>query len=183
MPQKKARSKSGVKARKAGRGAGDIEAYEKGLEAFEKAVRTLYKGEADKAKEQFERLRESHGDESELMDRVSSYLAVCERKLSPQRRPKSTEELVTYGVILHNAGDSQQAIKTLAKALEAEPSNAHIEYCLAAAHAKAGDSAEAAKHLRHAIQADRSVRINALVDDDFRAIRDRSEVAALLSEA
>jgi tetratricopeptide (TPR) repeat protein len=183
MAQKKARSKSGVKSKKAGRGAGEIERYEKGLEAFEKAVKALYKGEVDKAKEQLERLRESHGDESELMDRVSSYLAICERKLSPQRKPKTTEELVTYGVILHNSGDSQQAIKVLAKALEAEPSNPHIEYCLAAAHARAGEPAEAAKHLRLAIQADRTVRVHALVDDDFRGVRDRSEVASLLSDA
>lgn len=183
MAQKKARSKSGVKSKKAGRGASEIERYEKGLDAFEKAVKAVYRGEADKAKEQLERLRESYGDESALMDRVNAFLAICEKKLSPQRRPKTTEELVTHGVMLHNAGDSQQAIKTLTKALEAEPSNPHIEYCLAAAHARADEPAEAARHLREAIRADRTVRIQALSDEDFTSIWDRTEVAALLSEA
>lgn len=183
MAQKKARSKAGVKAKKAGRAAGEIERYEKAIESFERAVKALYKGEADKAKEQFDRLKESHGNEIELMDRVNSFLAVCERKLSPQRKPKTTEELVTHGVLLHNAGDSQQAIKALAKALEAEPSNPHIEYCLAAAHARAGEPTEAVKHLRQAIQFDRSSRIHALADEDFATMRDRSELSSLLSEA
>lgn len=183
MAQKKARSRAGVKARKAGRGAGEIERYEKALEAFERAIKVLYKGEADKAKEQLEKLKESHADEVELVDRVNAYLAICERKLSPARKPKTTEEMVTQGVLLHNAGDSQQAIKVLSKALEMEPSNPYIAYCLAAAHARAGEASEAAKHLKQAIQADSTSRIHALADEDFASIRDRSELAAVLAEA
>jgi Tfp pilus assembly protein PilF len=114
---------------------------------------------------------------------VNTLLAVCERKLAPQRRPKSTEEMITYGVMLHNDGDSKEAIKMLGKALEADPSNAHIEYCLAAAHAKIGDSAATAKHLRQAIQADPLSRIHARADDDFAPVRHTAEVGALLSES
>jgi Flp pilus assembly protein TadD len=108
---------------------------------------------------------------------------VCERKLAPQKRPKSTEEMVTYGVMLHNDGDSREAIKMLGKALEADPSNAHIEYCLAAAHAKIGDGAATAKHLRQAIQADPLSRMHARADDDFAPVRHTAEVVALLSES
>jgi tetratricopeptide (TPR) repeat protein len=183
MAQKKARSKAGVKARKAGRGAGEIERYEKALEAFDRAIKALYKGEADKAKEQLEKLKESYGDETELLDRVSSYLAICERKLSPPKKPKTTEEMVTQGVFFHNSGDSQQAVKVLSKALEMDPSNPYIAYCLAAAHARAGDASEAAKHLKLAIQADSTSRVHALSDEDFAAIRDRSEIASVLAGA
>lgn len=183
MAQKKARSKASLKSKRAGRGAGEIEHYEKALESLEKAIRTLYKGEFDKAKEQLERLKETYADEGEIMDRVQTYLLVCERKLAPQRRPKTTEEMITYGVMLHNDGDSREAIKMLSKALEAEPSNAHIEYCLAAAHAKIGDGAATAKHLRQAIQADPLSRIHARADDDFAPVRHTAEVSALLSES
>jgi tetratricopeptide (TPR) repeat protein len=183
MAQKKARGKAGLKSKKAGRGAGEIERYEKALEGLEKSLRALYKGEFDRAKEQLEKLKETYADEGELMDRVNTFLAICERKLAPQKRPKSTEEMVTYGVMLHNDGDSKEAIKMLGKALEADPSNAHIEYCLAAAHAKIGDGAATARHLRQAIQADPLSRMHARADDDFAPVRHTSEVVALLSES
>ncbi len=183
MAQKKTRSKTGMKSKRAGRAASEIEHFEKAVEGFEKALRALYKGEFDKAKEHLEKLKEGYADEGELMDRVNTYLAVCERKLAPQKRPKSTEEMITYGVMLHNDGDSREAIKMLGKALEAEPSNSHIEYCLAAAHAKIGDGAATAKHLRQAIQADPLSRIHARADDDFAPVRHTAEVVALLSES
>ena len=183
MAQKKTRSKAGMKSKRAGRAAGEIERFEKAIEGLEKALRALYKGEFDKAKEQLERLKEGYADEGEIMDRVNTYLAICERKLAPQKRPKSTEEMITYGVMLHNDGDSREAIKMLGKALEAEPSNSHIEYCLAAAHAKIGDGAATAKHLRQAIQADPLSRIHARADDDFAPVRHTAEVVALLSES
>jgi tetratricopeptide (TPR) repeat protein len=183
MAQKKARSKAGVKGKRAGRGAGEIERYEKALEGLEKAIRALYKGEYDKAKEQLEKLKETYGDEGEIQDRIQTYILVCERKLAPQKRPKTTEEMVTYGVMLHNDGDSREAIKMLGKALEADPSNPYIEYCLAAAHAKIGDGAATAKHLRQAIQADPLSRMQARADDDFAPVRHTTEVSALLSES
>jgi tetratricopeptide (TPR) repeat protein len=183
MAHRKTRSKAAVHSKRARRGAGEIERYEKAVEAFERAIKALYKGEADRAKEQFEKLQESYADETELMDRVRAFLAVCERKLAPSRKPKNTEEMVTYGIMLHNAGDSQQAIKIFSKALEQEPSNPHIAYCLAAAHARLGDAASTAKHLREAIQADRTSRVQAIADEDFARVRDQSEVASLLAEA
>ena len=182
MTQKKTRTKAGVKGRRAGRAAGEIEHFAKAIEGLEKATRALYKGEFDKAKEHLERLKEGYADEVALMDRVNTYLAVCERKLAPPKRPKSTEEMITYGVMLHNDGESREAIKMLGKALEAEPSNSHIEYCLAAAHAKIGDGAATAKHLRQAIQADPLSRMYARADDDFAPVRHTTEVVALLSE-
>ena len=183
MAQKKTHSKPGLKNKRAGRGASELEHFQKAIDGLEKAIRSLYKGEFDKAKEQLERLKEGYPDEGALMDRVNTYLLVCARKLAPQKRPKSTEEMITYGVMLHNDGDSREAIKMLGKALEAEPSNSHIEYCLAAAHAKIGDGAATAKHLRQAIQADPLSRIHARADDDFAPVRHTAEVGALLSES
>ncbi len=183
MPQKKTRSKPGAKGKHGGRGAGEMETYQKAVDAFERAVKTLYKGEFDKAKEQFESVLQSFPDESDLMDRLHTYIAVCERKLAPQKRPKSTEEMVTQGVMLLNEGDTAQAIKVLGKALEAEPSNPHIEYCLAAAYGRAGEAADSARHLKLAIAADPTSRFHAQTDDDFAPVKNRSEITALLTQA
>lgn len=183
MAQKKARSKSGTRAKHAGRGAGELELYQKAVELFERALKTLYKGEYEKAKEQFESVRQTYALENDLLDRVQTYIAVCESKLAPQRRPKSTEEMVTQGVMLLNEGDTTQAIKVLTKALEAEPANPHIAYCLAAAYGRAGEAAESAKHLKQAIAADPTSRFHAQTDDDFAPVKNRSEIATLLTQA
>jgi tetratricopeptide (TPR) repeat protein len=183
MAQKKTRSKAGAKSKHAGRGAGEIESYNKAVEAFEKAVRSLYKGEHEKAKEQFQYVMQTFPEESDLTDRLQTYIAVCELKLAPQRRPKSTEEMVTQGVMLLNEGDTPQAIKVLTKALEADPSSSHIEYCLAAAHARAGEAVESARHLKQAIAGDPTSRFHAQTDDDFAPVKNRSEIAALLTQA
>ena len=108
------------------------EKYQKALEGLERALKALHKGDPGKAKEQLERLQESYPEEKELMDRIHSYLLVCERQLSPQKRPKTAEEMINAGVMALNAKDPQQAIKHLSKALELEAKNAHAHYCLAA---------------------------------------------------
>jgi tetratricopeptide (TPR) repeat protein len=180
MAQKTARAK-GAKAKKAGRAAS--ERYQKALEVLEKAVKALYKGDPGKAKEYLEKLQEGYAEEKELMDRVRTYLLMCERQLSPQRRPKTAEEMVNAGVMSLNEGDPGQAIKHLTKALELEPKSAHVQYCLAAAYAVSGDASTTAKHLKQAITADPASRIHARTDEDFKSVREASEVSALLAEA
>jgi tetratricopeptide (TPR) repeat protein len=180
MAKKTTRSK-GDTAKKLGRATS--EPYQKALEGFEKAVKALYKGDPAKAKEQLEHLQETYPAEKELMDRVRSYLIVCDQRLSPQRRPKTGEEFVNAGVISLNDGDHSQAIKHLTKALELEPKNANIQYCLAAAHALSGDAPATAKLLKQAIGSDPTARVHARVDEDFARVWDDAEVAVLLDEA
>ena len=179
MAQKKTRSKASVKGKRAGRGSGELERYDKALEGMERALKLLYKGDIEKAKASFEELR-SGTQENELKDRLKSYIAVCEQRLAPQRRPKTAEEMATQGILSLNAGDAKDAIKHLTKALESDPKSAHIHYCLAAAYARSGDAAATASHLKTAIDADPTSRIHAKADADFSSLRESGPVAALL---
>ncbi len=180
MGQKTTRSK-GDTAKKLGRATS--EPYQKALDGLEKALKALYKDDPAKAKEQLVRLQETYPEERELMDRVGSYLIVCDQRLSPQRRPKNAEEMVTAGVMSLNDGDHSQAIKHLTKALDLEPKSSHVQYCLAAAHALSGDAPATAKLLKQAIGSDPSARVHARVDDDFARVWDATEVAVLLDDA
>jgi len=166
-----------------GKTRGVSEAYAKAVDALDKAVKALYKGDAARAKDQLVRIRENHAGDMELMDRVSSYLLICERQLAPQRRPKTPEEMINLGVLSLNEGDPTQAIKHLSKALDAAPKNPQAAYCLAAAHAICGDASASAKNLKLAIGADPSARVQAQNDEDFASVRSSSEIASLLAEA
>ena len=154
--------------------------YQKALDGLERAMKALYKGDPERAKEQLLKLADGYADEYELMDRVKLYLSICDRQMAPQKRPKDAEEMVTAGVMAMNEGEDQQAIKMFTKALDSDPKNVQAAYCLAAAHARAGDASATAKHLRQAISADPTNRIHAKADQDFAGVRDEQEVAALL---
>ncbi len=114
MAKKTTRSKAAKSKKK---GGGSNEKYNKAVDGLEKAVKALYKGDAQRAKEQLERLTATYPEEKELLERVDSYLKICVRQLTPQRRPKSAEEMVNFGVMYLNEGDISM------KAMPHKPSN------------------------------------------------------------
>lgn len=152
----------------------------KALEALERALKLLHKGDYGKAKEQLLKVESTFPDATDILDAVRSYVTVCEGRLAPQKRMKEAEEYVNAGVVELNEGNTQQALKLLAKASELDGKSAHVQYCLAAAHAAAGDAATSARHLKLAIAGDPSARIHAKTDEDFAAVRGSAEVGALL---
>ena len=157
--------------------------YQKALASFEVAIKTLHGGNPEKAKGQFLQLQEAFSEDQDLMGNVRSYLSVCEKKLAPSRKAKTSEELTTAAIISLNSGDPEQAIKQLSKAEDLDPENSHVQYCLAAAYAVSGDAAETENHLQKAIAKDPSSLIAAKLDDDFDSVRDSEGIAALLVEA
>lgn len=152
------------------------------IELFEKAVKALGKRDYEKAQELLDELIAAHPGERDLLERARSYRTLCERSLErkPSFRPKTFEDMLTYGVFLHNKGEFQEALKYLHQAAEIHPKNEHAQYCLAATAARAGEAATALKALRSAIGANPANRAQARSDADFEAIRQDAEFHALV---
>jgi tetratricopeptide (TPR) repeat protein len=152
------------------------------VELFEKALRALAKKDYDRAGEILETLLSSYPDERDVAERARAYRAVCARASGkkPSFRPKSFEELLNYGVYLHNNGEFQEALKYLQQAVEIHPKNEHVLYCVAVAAARAGDTNAALKALRSAIGANAANRAQARSDSDFDPIREDEEFVALV---
>ena len=178
------RSKSGLLShKKLARKSGDKTAYNKAIEAFEKALKVLHRGDFERAKSQFEAIvTESQGD-PEIADRAQAYLTICDRQRKSSFSPRTFEEFVAYGVFCHNRGEYDRAIKYLSKATEMDPGSDHAHYCLAAAYSRHGDSADAARHLKQAVHSDTYNRVLAKGDEDFAMMRDQAEIAELLASA
>lgn len=177
-----ARGKSGLLSRKKlARKSSDKTAYNKSIEAFEKALRVLHKGDLERAKSQFEAIVSESQEDPEIADRAQAYIAICDRQRKSSFSPRIFEEFVAYGVFCHNRGEYDRAIKYLSKATEMEPGSDHAHYCLAAAYSRHGDSADAARHLKQAVHADTYNRVLAKSDEDFAAMRDQAEIAELLT--
>ena len=177
------RSKAGLFSRKKlTKKTSKREGYDKALEAFEKALKVLHKGDVDRARDQFQALAAELSREPGLADRAKAYVAICDRqkKSKSSFAPRTFEEVVTYGVFCHNRGDYDRAIKYLSKAVDMEPKSDHAHYCLAAAYSRHGDARDATRHLKQALAADSYNRVLAKTDQDFAALRDEAEVAQLL---
>jgi tetratricopeptide (TPR) repeat protein len=186
MSPKKAAARSNRTSRKkaSARGSEEAARYTKAVDAFERAVKTLHKGDLDRARSQFETIASNYPLETELADRARAHLVACERQLNKGKtfRPKDFESSVTFGVFLHNQGDFQGAVETLAKAVEMNPKSDHAHYCLAAAYARIGDSRGAVRHLKRAIGTDPYNRVLAISDNDFDSVRSDPTLAQILTE-
>lgn len=152
------------------------------LELFEKAMKALGKREYERARDHLETLLASHGDERDIVERARTYKALCDRALErrPAFKPKGFEDLLNYGVYLHNRGEFEEAVKHLQQAAEIHPRNEHALYCLAAAAARSGDTAVAIKALRTAIGVSPETRTQARSDSDFDPIREEEDFVALV---
>jgi len=152
------------------------------LELFEKAVRALGKKDYERARTHFSALLEQHKDQPDLVERARVYLLVCERALRPPAtfKPKSIEELLAYGVFLHNAESFADAVKYFRRAADQAPKSEHAHYCLAASLARTGDVDGAVEALREAITISSEVRAQARHDADFDGIREEAGFEALI---
>jgi tetratricopeptide (TPR) repeat protein len=154
--------------------------YQQALDLFERAVKALGRKDLGRARELLDELIESHGEQQELVERARAYRIMCDRSLRPPR-PKTFEELLNYGVVLHNRGDYTQAVRYFQQALEIHPRHESALYCLAAAQARAGDAPAALKALKSAIHASPASRAQARRDDDFAPLRAGAEFQALVA--
>ena len=143
------------------------------LDLFEKAVKALGKKDFERARDLLETLIEEHAQERELVERARAYRAMCDR-------PKGFDDLLNYGVYLHNRGEFGDALKYLQQAAEIHPRNEHVLYCLAAAFSRSGDTTGALKALRSAIGVSTSNRAQAKSDSDFDPIREDPDFVALV---
>lgn len=154
--------------------------YQQALDLFERAVKALGRRDFDRARDLLDTLLKEHADQQELLERARAYRTMCARPRR-QTRPKTFEELLNFGVVLHNRGDFAQAVKYLSLAVELQPRSEGALYCLAAAQARSGDADGALRALRSAISANPASRTQARRDVDFEPLRGAVEFRALVA--
>jgi tetratricopeptide (TPR) repeat protein len=162
--------------------AGSDRRFAQAADAFGKAVKALGKRDFEKARSLFDELIATHPEERDILDRARSYRDVCAAALDkkPAARPKGHDELVLHGVVRHNEGDYEGALKLLRQALEERPESEDALYCIAASSALAGDAPAALEALSKAIEIGPGCRAQARADADFDAMRDNEDLIDLL---
>ena len=154
--------------------------YQQALEIFERAIKALGRKDFERSRGLLDSLVEDFADQQELVERARTYRVLCDRSRR-SARPKTFEELLNYGVVLHNRGDFDLAVKYLRQAVDIHPRNEGALYCLAAAQARAGDAPAALKALKSAIHANPASRAQARRDADFEPLREAAAFQALVA--
>jgi len=146
------------------------------LALLERSIKLIYQKEFKKARSELKSLLESFPSESEILARARSYLQICERDETVHRRPVlGNEQLYTLGVMEHNRGDFEKAVAYFRNALDKNQTSDHVYYSLAASLAMKGESAEAIRNLRQAVELNEDNRIYAKNDSDFAPLHGQKE--------
>src|SRR5262249_53577993 len=137
------------------------------------AMKVFQRRDLARAREMLKEIVQNYPGESEILDRVHTYLQICERGLHPPvPRLKDPDDFYNQGVVLMNQHNLEEAGRMFERALAADPNNEKILYSHAAAHALAGRREESLQFLRRAIAASHANRARAANDGDFESLRD-----------
>ena len=151
------------------------------LALLEKGIRFIYQKEFKKARQEFEAIAAHHPGETEIIARARSYLQICDREETAQKRaPVTNDQLYTLGVMEHNRGNYDGAISYFQQSLEKHGSSDYVYYSLAAAQALKHHLPQAIQSLRKAIELNEDNRVYAKNDNDFSPLHSEREFIELV---
>jgi tetratricopeptide (TPR) repeat protein len=151
---------------------------------YEESLRLLHGGKYDKAKSQLHKLLGLASEHLELVARINGLLKICERRLVEPQAPEQTPgALIDRGVMLHNLGQYDEALKCYERAAQkaAKTGNLQdaVQYAMAATEAAMGNTDKAIQHLRKAIELNAELRFMARSDPDFAKLAENNEFREL----
>lgn len=151
------------------------------IKRYEAAVRLLHRQQFERARDAFEKVITTDGQDREICERALTHIRLCENKLArSQPAPKTTEELYNVAVTFMNDGRHQESIRHLNRALKRSPKCDYAIYALAVCYCRLGNRDRALKHLKLAIDLKVENRFLAQRDADFEPLTKDSRFAALV---
>jgi tetratricopeptide (TPR) repeat protein len=150
------------------------------VKAFEQALKLFNRHDYSAAKTMFEGLLSKFGDQSEIIARTRTYMAICVQRLArTPAAPRNPDALYDQGVFELNKGGIREAIDLFEKAIKAQPRADHVYYSLAAAYARLNDAPKALDALRRALSIRSVHRSHARRDLDFTSLHENDEFQQL----
>ena len=151
------------------------------IKRYEAAVRLLYRQQFEQARDAFEKVIVSDGQDGEIRERALTHIRLCQNRLArSQPAPKTTEELYNVAISLINDRRYQESMRYLNRALKRKPKCDYVIYALAACHCLQGNRDRALKHLRLAIRLKVENRFLAQRDADFEPLKRDSRFVSLV---
>ncbi|MBN2245126.1 MAG: tetratricopeptide repeat protein [Candidatus Aminicenantes bacterium] len=145
--------------------------YEKALNIYMQAIKSVQKGDYQKASEQLKSFMNKYSEEKELCARADIYLKICEGRLENTiDQPKDFEDYFQHAVYQLNSGNLEQALELAKNAEQKEPKQGKIHYLIASIYLKMDKLEEALESLKSAVQLDKYFKIIARNETDFEKL-------------
>jgi tetratricopeptide (TPR) repeat protein len=155
--------------------------YVEALATYERGIEALQRRDFTGAAELLRVVLDRYPDERELHERARLYLKVCERQTGPAPAPPRTvADRIYAATVALNAGKPEEAFNLLQGVLREEPDHDHAEYMMAVTQSARGDTDEALKHLRRAIELNAENRSLAAQEPEFDGLRDNEQFRQVL---
>jgi tetratricopeptide (TPR) repeat protein len=146
-----------------------------------KGVELIFQKDFKKARAELKTLLETYPGEIDILARARSYIQICDREETTQKKLAVTEDqLYSLGVLEHNKANYEKAISYFLQSLRNHPDADYIYYSVAASLAMKGDLAKSLEHLRKAVELNEDSRIYAKNDSDFLALQTNKEFMELI---
>ncbi len=148
---------------------------------YDEAIRLLYRGEFEKAKAILADFEAHCPDRIDMVARASTFLKICESRSSqpPEEALEANEDPYLSGMVEHNLGNHRAAMARFKEAVQRTPAGDHVHLAMAAAETCQGNYSEALKHLKRAVELNRTNRYTALNDPDFEPLLKNEEFQKL----
>ena len=155
------------------------------VKVYEAGLKLMHSNKFDRAKAKLEELISQYPTETELLDRATLLIQVCEKRIRDNRdkapKLKTADDYYEVGVAELNRHEFDSAREHLEHAMKLAPKADHVHYALAAASALEGERDAALESLRKAIQCRDQNRFQAANDPDFESLSADSEFIQLVT--
>lgn len=140
-------------------------------EAFAKIVRSVFKGETDKAKEGLASIESQYAEEADILERARRFASMTLSKDAGRlAKGKNASERFLGAIISLNAGDIDVAEKEFEAVVAEDSKNADAHYALAVVRARMEKTDEAIAALKTACSLSTERRAQAPLDSEFAAL-------------
>ena len=151
------------------------------LAQLEKGIEFIYRKDFKRAIAELQTLIEKYPNEAAITVRARSYLDICRRGETRQKKtPATNDQTYALGVLEHNRNNYDKAIAYFRQSLEKYPRADYIFYSIAASLAMKGSVHEAIENLRKAVELNRDSRVHAKNDSDFAMLENNTEFQELI---
>jgi tetratricopeptide (TPR) repeat protein len=156
--------------------------HDRAVEAFERGFQALQQRQYGKAAEFLGAVVNDFIDEKDLQERARVYLAICERQVAREAKPRSFEDRLHAATVIVNRGAFDEALALLRKLENDEPGNDYVHYLQSVVFTSVGNAEQALAHLRKAIELAPENQLRAAQDPDLESLRQDGAFAALTGE-
>jgi len=156
--------------------------HDQAVEAFERGFQALQQRQFGKAAEFLGAVVNNFTDEKELQERARVYLAICERQVVRELKPRSFDDRLHAATVIVNRGAFDEALGLLRKLENDDAGNDYVHYLLSVVYTAIGNAEQALAHLRKAIELAPENQFRATQDPDLEPLRQDAAFAALTGE-